>query len=176
MNLINSAMSTRIPDQAFFLLLQWFQSTLRNGTGDVVHFMKKVSGCGEIVHTIARKEFFSILKTATQKLKEEKDEKNISHILDVFYWSYSSADLQELAKIDIFKVLQEGDGNRLNVLRTSWGHILRQKKDEQDYTLTRKVIKLFNFLFKSILRSIVNEDINFNIMELARSNSTVNTA
>ena len=93
MNLINFAISMLIPDQAFYILLQWFQKTLRGGTGDVVHFMNKVSGCGEIVHAIARKEFFSILQTATQRLKEEKDEKNISHILDIFYWSYSSADL-----------------------------------------------------------------------------------
>ena len=64
----------------------------------------------------------------------------------------------------------------MNPLRTSWGHILRQKKDESDDTLTRKVIKIFNFLFKSVLRSIVNEDTTFNISELTSSESIQNMA
>jgi len=64
MNLLNFAMSLQIPDPAYFLLLQWFQSTLRSGTCEVVHYMERVSGCGENVHAIARKEFFSILGSA----------------------------------------------------------------------------------------------------------------
>ena len=67
--------------------------------------MDKVSGCGENVHSIARKEFFSILGSAVQKLKTSADESNINHIINAFYWSYKSADLIELSKINIFKVL-----------------------------------------------------------------------
>ena len=125
--------------------------------------MNKVSGCGENVHAIARKEFFSILKRAIEVLKKATEEKEINHILDAFYWSYKSADLLELAKLDIFKVLQEGDGSRLNPLRLAWGHILRQRKDESDATLTRKIVKVFNFLFKIVLRALVNEDTTFTV-------------
>ena len=68
-NLLNFAMTMHIPDSAFYMLLQWFQKALRAGKADVVHYMNKVEGCGEMVHAIARKEFFSILQQAVRKLK-----------------------------------------------------------------------------------------------------------
>lgn len=69
--------------------------------------------------------------------------------------------MPDLANIKIFSVLQEGDGTRLNPLKLSWGKLLKQQVDEKDNTLTRKVVKVFSFLFKIVLKSIVNEDVAF---------------
>ena len=171
MNLLNFAMTKNIPASAFFLLLQWFQILLRSGTSDVVHFMNKVEGCGEIIHADARKEFFSILRAVVTMLKVLDDVKQINFALDTFYWSYRTVDLVELANTGIFKVLQDGNGSRLSPIRMAWGRILHQKKDQKDDSLTRRVIKVFNFLYKIVLRSIVSEDTSFNVENDPRMSS-----
>jgi hypothetical protein len=137
--------------------------------------MDKVSGCGENVHTIARKEFFSILNSAIIVLHKTESDVEIMHVIDAFYWSYRSADLLELSKINIFKVLSEGDGSKINPLRLAWGHLLKQTKDHKDDTLTRKVIRVFNFLFKIVLRCVVMEDSNFTSSEYSTHASIVNS-
>ena len=92
--------------------------------------MDQVSGCGQHVHSIARKEFFSILASVVEKLKTREDDKEIKMIINAFYWSYTGADLLELAKINLFEVLAEGDGSRTNPIRMAWGHMLEQSADQ----------------------------------------------
>lgn len=135
--------------------------------------MNQVEGCGEIVHKIARKEFFSILTQAAQRLKKATSDDSIMPILDIFYWQYSSEDLQELANTRIFNVLHEGDGTLFNPLRRAWGHRLYYSYDDQYNSVTRGVITIFSFLFKTVLKSIVNEDTVFNVSEDV-SHSVVN--
>jgi hypothetical protein len=45
----------------------------------------------------------------------------------------------------------------------AWGHMLQREKEQEDETLTRKIVKVFNFLFKIVLRSVVAEDTSFNV-------------
>ena len=43
-------------------------------------------------------------------------------------------------------------------LRYAWGKYIRQKEEAEDDTLTRHVVKTFEFLFKAILEGIARSD------------------
>ena len=137
-------------------------------------YIDKVEGCGEIVHSIARKEFFKVIESVISRLrKADLDTKSseICHLIDALYWSYKSSDLPALARLQVFRVLQDGNGQRFNKLRLSWGLTLEEnangnkKSKDKTASLPDKIMHAFQFMFKSVLSCIVSEDTAFGISE-----------
>ena len=49
--------------------------------------------------------------------------------MNALYWNYTIEDQADIANLDIFTVLQVGNGDRLNPIRLAWGKYVKQKEE-----------------------------------------------
>lgn len=117
----------------------------------MAHYSDDISGCGDSVLSAIRAQFFKVIKVIITKIKEIRDKNFLIHMLDALIWNYNGADLEYLAKYDVFGVLEKGDGGRTHPIALAWGKQIRQVKQNDDRTLTRKLMNTFEFLFKQVL-------------------------
>ena len=49
--------------------------------------------------------------------------------MNALFWNYTKDDHKYLAQLDLFTVLSEGNGRKLNALSVSWGKYIRQEEE-----------------------------------------------
>lgn len=117
----------------FYDTLHFWRASLRGNKANLCDYLSGVEGCGGITAGKIRKEFFKSLRLIIQKIKVEQDDAHLVQLLDALLWDYNNADLEILAKEDIFDVLAGAKGHfgdyKWNKLYTSWG------KETSNYSL-----------------------------------------
>ena len=120
-NLLNFAFGLNISSKMFYDLLQWFQGSLRKNRSHSAHYLDGVRGCGERISKDISVKFFQIIEIVAEKLKVVNKKDKIIHLMDAICWEYTRKDHDKLAKLNIFRVLSEGNGERNSLLKTAWG-------------------------------------------------------
>ena len=133
----------------FYDLLQWFQGSLRKNRSHSAHYLDGVRGCGERISKDISVKFFQIIEIVAEKLKVVNKKDKIIHLMDAICWEYTRKDHDKLAKLNIFKVLSEGNGERNSLLKTAWGqftgYIVKDKNE--DMQLPSRLMQAFQYLF-----------------------------
>ena len=111
-------MNKEIPH--LFDLINWFCSSLRANSNNLVHYLDDIRGCGKLLESQARQNFFLIINGLLKKLVKSKDETEIRQILNSLKWDYSANDHKMLNDLKIFKVLRDGN-KESDKLKNLWG-------------------------------------------------------
>ena len=69
LNLLSFAAQLNLGDETFLDLLQWFLTSLRENKYQVAHYTDGISGCGDSVLSVIRKEFFKIIKVVIHRIR-----------------------------------------------------------------------------------------------------------
>lgn len=68
-------------------------------------YLQGVEGCGGITAGKIRQQFFNSLRLIIKMISVEQDEVRLVLLLNALLWDYENADLEVLAKNDIFNLL-----------------------------------------------------------------------
>ena len=154
-------------DQSTFnSTIHWFQGALRNNTVQMSHYLTGLDGCGNNVEASIRKSFFRILERIICQIKHGKHdvaqrEGQLAVLIEALLWDYRVEDRSELAKLQIFKTLLHGDGNRLHIVQQKWGgefSLYGLGKDTQtnheECCVSKRVRQAFEFLVKKVFEGV----------------------
>lgn len=73
-------------------MMNWFCSSLRHNKNQLAHYLDDLKGCGNHLEEATRKNFFKIINSLINRLKESKDEEEIKVILNSIKWKYMGRD------------------------------------------------------------------------------------
>ena len=94
-------------------------------------------------------------------IKHETNETLLIHLIDALMWSYHVSDHENLAKLNIFQALFNGNGLRNSKIRRAWGNArseIEKYPDNDELFLPPRLLQCFTFLFQTILESLVIEE------------------
>jgi hypothetical protein len=78
-------------------------------------------------------------------------------------WSFHVSDHENLAKLNIFQALFDGNGMRNSKIRKAWGNArseIEKSPKNNEVFLPPRLMQCFTFLFQTILESLVIEEQN----------------
>ena len=128
LELISFAIDANISKSSFFDILQWFETSLRNNSMQVVHYADKIKSCGDSVLKAIQRQFFKVIKSVIVKAKNTQNERDLGALLQALIWDYKSSDLPYLVKYDIIGLLERGNGDPLHPIAMCWGKQIRPRK------------------------------------------------
>jgi hypothetical protein len=149
-----------LPQLHRYDIMSWFASSIRGNKNTLSHYLDDLKGCGTHLEELARVNFFEILKGLVNQLKDSTEDEEIKAILNSLKWKYLARDHADLRKLDIFRILHEGNGKKDNKLKRSWGRPLKQElfANESDKKLTKEVIDVFEQIFLLTVGRIIKPD------------------
>jgi hypothetical protein len=136
-------------------LVNWFCAALRSNENKLAHYLDDMTGQGLVIEYSIRTYFFEIINSLLKKLKKTKDETQIKFLLNSLFWRFSGRDHKDLAKLNLFAVLQNGSGDDSNEIKASWGKNLDfLTTDYESPSLQSSLIEIFEQVFLSSLSRI----------------------
>ena len=116
-----------------------------------------MKGCGEILDDLARSNFFSIIKSLVNQLKNSKEAGEVKVIINALKWKYTARDHGYLRGLDIFRVLHEGNNDPKNILRLCWGRTIKRSiiTEEESREIQQDVLQLFEQIYILTIGRIV---------------------
>ena len=139
--------------------IAWFTTALRANRSCLTHYLDDLSGLGTHMEVLAGEAFFSILERIATRLSESTNERQVLRMIDALMWNYSSANHRPLLKMNLFKLLREGNGRSSNLIKRSWGRpppSLVVKPVEK--SITEASFDAFETLFTLVMGRIAEPD------------------
>ena len=92
-------------------------------------------------------------------IKQSRDEAKIIRFLAALVWKYMGRDHAQLVKLDIFSLLQKGDGSLKHPIRLAWGRKLPIEyawdKEQEPDNLPYVLLNTFERTFFNVVSRVV---------------------
>lgn len=100
-----------LPSQQRLDIISWFASGLRGNKNELSHYLDGLKGCGAQLEEQIGTNFFGIIRTLVNQLRDEKSLSNteIKAIINSLRWSYVGKDHAPMKCLELMRTLYEGN-------------------------------------------------------------------